>query len=149
MRVSGHESVCIQQSWGTCCIYLRKGIQASNCLPAEDDIVHYHSFQLQSKFVCACMSGMRGCGCVMSQGWMLFLTLCGPDSEGAVWVRLRVSPDQTWVLVTKVVNMAWEHQMTSTATKRKRIKHETWINIITNLMLNKSLSLHCTNKKKL
>lgn len=32
-----------------------KGGQASNCLSTQDDTVDYHSFQLQSNFVCVCM----------------------------------------------------------------------------------------------
>lgn len=94
-RVSDHECVCVEQSWGTCCIYQwkrRTGFKlprhsgwhsALSLLPAIAELC-------VCARVCVCVCGKWRCGCVVSQGWILFLTRSGPDSEGAVWVHLSV-----------------------------------------------------------
>lgn len=128
-RVSDHERVCVEQSCGTCCIYQWKR-RTGFKLPQHSG---WHSglsllpatVQLCVCVLCVCMCacGKRRCGCVVSQGWMLFLTRSGPDSERVVWVRLWVFSDWTWLHVNKVIK--YEAQL-NIRTNTGSIRHLTW-----------------------
>ena len=110
-------SVCVQQSWGTCCIYLGSRRQASNCLTAEDDTMHYHSFQLQSKFVCVCACacvGWRDAGVQCHKGeccsW-LFVALTVKGLCGCVWELLLNQIQQNRKKTQKMQNKTWSNDL--------------------------------------